>query len=134
MIRSDEMSFSAQQNQIKIITEEDLLINYTEDKFIEKSLTTAPPYFFSINADSEVGILVEQDTLKPYTKFLYPGTELNLEGFISSAKLIFTNTNKIKARLNGEDLSLIENYPHPLKVLISSSPPSISVSLFTPLN
>jgi len=130
----EENSFSVENNQIKIISDEDLLKNYTEDKFIEKSLMTVPPFFFSINADSEIGILVEQDTLKPYTKFLYPGTEVNLEGFISSAKLIFTNTNKIKARLNGEDLSLIENYPHPLKVHIRSSPPSISVKLFTPLN
>ena len=127
-------TFKVQQDQIKIITEEDLLINYAEDKFIEKSLSTTPPYFFSINADSKIGILAEQDTLKPYTKFLYPGTEINLEGFISSAKFIFTNTNKIKARLNGEELSLIENYPHPLKVVIRSSPPSISVRLFTPLN
>ena len=127
-------TFKVQQDQIKIITEEDLLINYAEDKFIEKSLSTTPPYFFSINADSKIGILAEQDTLKPYTKFLYPGTEINLEGFISSAKFIFTNTNKIKARLNGEELSLIENYPHPLKVIIRSSPPSISVRLFTPLN
>ena len=126
-------TFKVQQDQIKIITEEDLLINYAEDKFIEKSLSTTPPYFFSINADSKIGILAEQDTLKPYTKFLYPGTELNLEGFISNAKFIFTNTNKIKARLNGEELSLIENYPHPLKVIIRSSPPSISVRLFTPL-
>ena len=130
----EESSFNVQNNQIKIISDEDLLKNYTEDKFIEKSLTTTPPFFFSINADSEIGILVEQDTLEPYTKFLYPGTEINLEGFISNAKLIFTNTDKIKARLNGEDLSLIENYPHPLKVFIRSSPPSISVSLFTPLN
>jgi len=129
----EKESFNVQNNQIKIISDEDLLKNYTEDKFIEKSLITAPPFFFSIIADSEIGILIEQDTLKPYTKFLYPGTELNLKGFISNAKLIFTSTNKIKARLNGEDLSLIENYPHPLKVLINSSPPSISVSLFTPL-
>ena len=130
----EEKSFDVQTNQIKIISDEDLLKNYTEDKFIEKSLMTSPPFFFSINADSEVGILIEQDTLEPYTKFLYPGSEVNLEGFVSSAKLIFTNTNKIKARLNGEDLSLIENYPHPLKVQIYSSPPSISVKLFTPLN
>ena len=130
----EDSSFNVQHNQIKIISEEDLIKNYTEDKFIEKSLITTPPFFFTINADSEIGILIEQDTLKPYTKFLYPGTEVNLEGFISNAKLIFTNTDKIKARLNGEELSLIENYPHPLKVFISSSPPSISVSLFTPLN
>jgi len=130
----EKSSLQIQQNKIDIITEEDLLINYTEDKFIEKSLTAIPPYFFSINAASEIGVHIEQDTLKPYTKFLYPGTEVNLEGFVSSAKFIFTNTNKIKTRLNGEDLSLIENYPHPLKVIIRSSPPSISIWLFTPIN
>ena len=132
--QTEKKPSNVQYSQIKIISDEDLMKNYTEDKYIEKSLITTPPFFFTINADSEIGILVEQDTLKPYTKFLYPGTEVNLEGFISKAKLIFTNTNKIKARLNGEDLSLIENYPHPIRVLISSSPPSISVSLFTPLN
>ena len=134
VIPIDNSSLNTKQGQIKIISEEDLLKNYAEDKYIEKSLLSSPPYFFSINANSNVGILIKQDTLMPYTKFLYPGSELNLEGFISNAKLIFTNTNKIKARLNGEDLSLIENYPHPLKVTISSSPPSISVRLFTPLN
>ena len=133
-VQLENTYFSNQQNQIKIITDEQLLINYTEDKFIEKSLSTSPPYFLSISADSEIGILIQQDTLKPYTKFLYPGTEVNLEGFISNAKLIFTNTNKIKAHLNGEDLSLIENYPHPIKVIIRSSPASISIRLFTPLN
>ena len=130
----EKTSFKIKQNQTKIITEEELLKNYAEDKFIEESLTTTPPFFFTINADSENGVLVEQDTIKPYAKFLYPGTEVNLEGFISSAKLIFNNTNKIKARLNGEALSLIENYPHPLKITVRSSPPSISVRLFTPLN
>ena len=37
-------------------------------------------------------------------------------------------------QVNGEELSIIENYPHPLKLIIQSSPPSISIRLFTPLN
>ena len=122
------------KNQIEIIDDEKLLLNYAEDKFIEKSLTTEPPFFLSINANSELSMLIEQDTLDAYTKFLYPGTEINLQGFISKAKIIFSNTDKIKARLNGEDLSIIENYPHPLKLVIQSSPASISIRLFTPLN
>ena len=125
---------STYKNQIKVIDEEELLLNYTEDKFIEKSLNMEPPFFLSVNANSELCMLIEQDTLEAYTELLYPGTEINLQGFISKAKIIFSNTDKIKARLNGEDLSIIENYPHPLKVLIRSSPPSISIKLFTPLN
>ena len=122
------------KNQIKVIDDEELLLNYAEDKFIEKSLNTEPPFFLSINANSELSMLIEQDTIDTYTELLYPGTEINLQGFVSKAKIIFSNTDKIKARLNGEELSIIENYPHPLKLIIQSSPPSISIRLFTPLN
>ena len=127
-------SQSAYKNQIKIIDDEELLINYAEDKFIEKSLNMEPPFFLSVNANSELSMLIEQDTIDTYTELLYPGTEINLQGFISKAKIIFSNTENIKARLNGEELSIIENYPHPLKLIIQSSPPSISIRLFTPLN
>ena len=36
-----------------IIDDEELLINYAEDKFIEKSLNMEPPFFLSVNANSE---------------------------------------------------------------------------------
>ena len=127
-------SQSAYKNQIKVIDDEELLLNYAEDKFIERSLNTEPPFFLSINANSELSMLIEQDTIDTYTELLYPGTEINLQGFVSKAKIIFSNTDKIKARLNGEELSIIENYPHPLKLIVQSSPPSISIRLFTPLN
>ena len=127
-------SQNAYKNEIKIIDDEELLINYAEDKFIEKSLNMEPPFFLSVNANSELSMLIEQDTIDTYTELLYPGTEINLQGFISKAKIIFSNTDNIKARLNGEELSIIENYPHPLKLIIQSSPPSISIRLFTPLN
>ena len=131
---SSDSSQSIYKNQIKVIDDEELLLNYAEDKFIEKSLDNEPPFFLSINANSELSMLIEQDTLDAYSELLYPGTEINLQGFISKAKIIFSNTDKIKARLNGEELSIIENYPHPLKLVIQSSPPSISIRLFTPLN
>ena len=129
-----DSSQSSYKNQIKVINDEELLLNYAEDKFIEKSLNTEPPFFLSVNANSELSMLIEQDTIDTYTELLYPGTEINLQGFISKAKIIFSNTDNIKARLNGEELSIIENYPHPLKLMIQSSPPSISIRLFTPLN
>ena len=132
--KSKQSSQQLNQKKINIISEEELLTDYNEDKFIEKSLNIEPPFFFSINTDNQIGIIVTQDTLKPYRKFLYPGSELDLEGFIETAQIIFTNTEKVKARLNGVDLSLIENYPHPLKLTIRSSPPSITVRLYTPFN
>ena len=131
---SPNSSENTYRNQINVIDEEKLLLNYNEDKFIEKSLNTEPPFFLSVNANSKLSMLIEQDTLDTYTELLYPGTELNLKGFVSKAKIIFSNTDDVKARLNGEELSIIENYPHPLKLIIRSSPPSISIRLFIPLN
>ena len=122
------------KDQIKVIDGDELLLNYTEDKFIEKSLKTEPPFFLSINANSALSMLISLDSLDTYTELLYPGTEVNLQGFISKAKIIFSNTDNVKARLNGEELSIIENYPNPLELLIRSAPPSISIRLFTPLN
>ena len=130
----DGVKFLMDKNKIDVINDEKLLLNYAEDKFIEKSLNMEPPFFLSVNANSELSMLIEQDTIDTYTELLYPGTEINLQGFISKAKIIFSNTDNIKARLNGEELSIIENYPHPLKLIIQSSPPSISIRLFTPLN
>jgi cytoskeletal protein RodZ len=130
----NQLSSKINQKKVNIISEEELVTDYSEDKFIEQSLTIEPPFFLSIKTDSEIGIRVRQDTLKPYTKFLYPGSELELEGFVTNAEIIFTNTEKVNARLNGIDLSLIEDYPHPLKLVIRSSPPSITVRLFTPFN
>jgi hypothetical protein len=118
---------------MELITEEKLITNYTEDKFIEESLSIEPPFFLTILSGSDIGITIVQDTLKPYIKYLNPGTELNLEGFISKAELMFTNTEKLRVRLNGIELNPIKNYSHPLRLLIKSSPPSFTARLYKPI-
>ena len=80
----------AYKNDIKVINDEELLLNYAEDKFIEKSLAIEPPFFLTVNANSELSMLIEQDTIDTYTELLYPGTEKNLQGFVSRAKIIFS--------------------------------------------
>ena len=120
--------------KVKLITEEDLITNYTEDKFIEESLSIEPPFFLTISANNDIGISIEQDTLKQYSKYLNPGTEVHLEGFVSKAELLFTNTNKIKVRLNGIELNQIKNHPHPLRLIVKSSPASFNVKLYKPIN
>ena len=119
--------------KVELISEEDLITNYTEDKFIEQSLSIEPPFFLTISANNDIGIHIEQDTLKPYIRYLNPGTEIHIEGFVSKAELLFTNTNKIKIRLNGLELTQIKNHPHPLRLIIKSSPTSFNASLYKPI-
>ena len=138
-IFSKEIDYSNNSSEKKVIrkmeliTEEKLITNYTEDKFIEESLSIEPPFFLTLLSGSDIGISIVQDTLKPYIKYLNPGTELNLEGFISKAELMFTNTEKLRVRLNGIELNPIKNYSHPLRLLIKSSPPSFTARLYKPI-
>ena len=131
-----EPALRSEQNirKVDLISEELLITNFTEDKFIEESLSLEPPFFLTLLSGSDIGVSIEQDTLNQYSKYLNPGTELNLEGFISRSELLFTNTNKLRIRLNGVELDLIKNYPHPLRLIIKSSPPSFTAKLYKPIN
>ena len=122
------------KNQSNIITEEDLLINYTEDKLIEESLSIEPPFFLTFISGNEISISIKQDTLNQYIKKLSPGNELNLEGFIFKSELIFTNTMKLRTRLNGVELNQIYNYPHPIRLIIKSNPPSYIAKYYKALD
>ena len=138
-IFSNEIDYSNNSSEKKVIrkmeliTEEKLITNYAEDKFIEESLSAEPPFFLTLSSGNDIGIIIEQDALKPYTKYLNPGTELNLEGFISRAELIFTSTEKLRLRLNGVELVPVENYSFPLRLIINSSPSSFTARLYKPL-
>ena len=120
--------------KVHLISEESLITNFTEDKFIEESLSMEPPFFLTLLSGSDIGVSIEQDTLNPYVKYLNPGTELNLKGFISKSELLFTNTTKLKIRLNGVELDPIINYPYPLRLIIKSSPSSFTARLYKPIN
>jgi len=131
-----EPELAIQQNirKVDLISEELLITNFTEDKFIEESLSIKPPFFITLLSGSDIGVSIEQDTLNPYVKYLNPGTELNLDGFISKSELLFTNTNKLRIRLNGVELDPIKNYPYPLRLIIKSSPSSFTAKLYKPIN
>ena len=120
--------------KVHLISEESLITNFTEDKFIEESLSIEPPFFLTLLSGSDIGVSIEQDTLNPYVKYLNPGTELNLKGFISKSELLFTNTTKLRIRLNGVELDPIINYPYPLRLIIKSSPSSFTARLYKPIN
>jgi len=121
-------------SNVKLITKEILLKDYTEDKFLEESLSSEPPFFLTLFSGSNISISIKQDSLRMYNKYLSPGKELNINGFISKADLIFSNTKKLRIRLNGISLNKIENYNYPLRLIIKASPPSFIARLYRPIN
>ena len=133
-INEPELPTEKSIRKVDLISEELLITNFTEDKFIEESLSIEPPFFLTLISGSDIGVSIEQDTLNPYARYLNPGTELDLEGFISKSELLFTNTSKLRIRLNGVELNPIKNYPYPLRLIIKSSPSSFTAKLYKPIN
>ncbi len=133
-INEPELPTEKSIRKVDLISEELLITNFTEDKFIEESLSIEPPFFLTLISGSDIGVSIEQDTLNPYVRYLNPGTELDLEGFISKSELLFTNTSKLRIRLNGVELNPIKNYPYPLRLIIRSSPSSFTAKLYKPIN
>ena len=133
-INEPELPTEKSIRKVDLISEELLITNFTEDKFIEESLSIEPPFFLTLISGSDIGVSIEQDTLNPYARYLNPGTELDLEGFISKSELLFTNTSKLRIRLNGVELNPIKNYPYPLRLIIRSSPSSFTAKLYKPIN
>ena len=58
--------------KVKLISEESLITNFTEDKYIEESLSIAPPFFLTLFSGGDIGVSIKQDTLIPYTKYPKP--------------------------------------------------------------
>ena len=133
---NNEPLLQSEQNtrKVDLVSEELLITNFTEDKFIEESLSIEPPFFLTLISGSDIGVSIDQDTINTYVKYLNPGTELNLKGFISKSELLFTNTTKLRIRLNGVELDPIKNYPYPLRLIIRSSPPSFTAKLYKPIS
>jgi hypothetical protein len=69
--------------KVDLINEEALITNYTEDKFIEESLSIDPPFFLTLLSGTYICFLIHHHTLSPYTKYLTPKTPFILSAFLS---------------------------------------------------
>ena len=121
------------QHQVNVISDEKLITQFTEDKFVEELISVKPPFFITLTAREQTAVKIKQDTLPVHSKILRSGMELDLEGFISQAELLFSHTKRLRVRINGLDLDQVSNYNYPIRLKVRSDPPSMTVRWYRPI-
>ena len=120
-------------NPVNVITDEQLITQFTEDKFIEELIPAKPPFFMTLTAKEQTAVKIKQDSLPEYSKIIRSGMEIDLKGFVHQGELLFSNTNRLRARINGIILDQISDYSHPIRLKVKSNPSSITVRWYKPI-
>ena len=120
-------------NPINVISDEQLITQFTEDKFIEELIPAKPPFFMTLTAKEQTAIKIKQDSLPEYSKFIRSGMEIDLKGFVFQGEMLFSHTKRLRARVNGIELDQISDYSHPIRLKVQSNPSSITVRWYKPI-
>ena len=120
-------------NPINVISDEQLITQFTEDKFIEELIPAKPPFFMTLTAKKQTAVKIKQDSLPEYSKIIRSGMEIDLEGFVFQGEMLFSHTKRLSARVNGIELDQISDYSHPIRLKVQSNPSSITVRWYKPI-
>ena len=120
-------------NPINIISDEQLITQFTENKFIEELIPAKPPFFMTLTAKEQTAVKIKQDSLPEYSKIIRSGMEIDLKGFVFQGEMLFSHTKRLRARVNGIELVQISDYSHPIRLKVRSNPSSITVRWYKPI-
>ena len=120
-------------NPINVISDEQLITQFTEDKFIEELIPAKPPFFMTLTAKEQTAVKIKQDSLPEYSKIIRSGMEIDLRGFVFQGEMLFSHTIRLRARVNGIELDQISDYSHPIRLKVQSNPSSITVRWYKPI-
>ena len=120
-------------NPINVISDEQLITQFTEDKFIEELIPAKPPFFMTLTAKEQTAVKIKQDSLPEYSKIIRSGMEIDLKGFVFQGEMLFSHTKRLRARVNGIELDQISDYSHPIRLKVQSNPSSITVRWYKPI-
>ena len=120
-------------NPINVISDEQLITQFTENKFIEELIPAKPPFFMTLTAKEQTAVKIKQDSLPEYSKIIRSGMEIDLKGFVFQGEMLFSHTKRLRARVNGIELDQISDYSHPIRLKVQSNPSSITVRWYKPI-
>ena len=120
-------------NPINVISDEQLITQFTENKFIEELIPAKPPFFMTLTAKEQTAVKIKQDSLPEYSKIIRSGMEIDLKGFVFQGEMLFSHTKRLRARVNGIELVQISDYSHPIRLKVRSNPSSITVRWYKPI-
>jgi len=130
-IISDNGSFL--QNQIKIISNDDLISGYIQDQFSEEIIPTKSPFIIKLIPRNEVAFSFHNSIKNKINYRLKPGVEKTLETFKIKSELLFTNTVDLSIYINGYAINT-QDHKYPVKLTIKpTTPPSLIIQRYRPL-
>ena len=121
------------KQNVKLITESELIKNYIQLNSREEMLDVSPPFFIKLITREQTAFSFKNDTLAPITKYLQANFEFDLEAFVSKSEILFSSTDGLTIFINGVQIENISNYNNPLKLTIKPSPPALIMQRFKPL-
>ena len=120
-------------NSNQVISNNDLQKDYMLDQSLYELLPLDPPFFVKIKALKQVTLYFKNDTLKPTERIIKANQEIDLNPFVNSSELIFSQTDGISIFINAYKLKQISDYNFPVKLLVKPNPPSIGIQRYKPL-
>ena len=103
------------------------------DQSVYELLPLDPPFFVKIKALEQVTFYFKNDTLKPTERIITANQEIDLNPFVNSSELIFSQTDGVSIFINAYKLKQISDYNFPVKLLVKPNPPSIGIQRYKPL-
>ena len=120
-------------NSSQVISNNDLQKDYMLDQSVYELLPLDPPFFVKIKALEQVTFYFKNDTLKPTERIIMANQEIDLNPFVNSSELIFSQTDGVSIFINAYKLKQISDYNFPVKLLVKPNPPSIGIQRYKPL-
>ena len=94
------------QNQVHIISNEDLISGYLQDQFSEELLPTNSPFTIKLIPRKETAFSFKNGIASHTDYRLRPGVEQTLEKFKNRSELLFTRTEGLSIFINGQKPTL----------------------------
>lgn len=121
------------QEYVQSISEQELSSHYLLDQTREELLPVSPPFFIKLRVREQTAYSFKNDTFPAISNLLQENWEQDLNAFVKTSELLFSNTNGLTLFINGINITNITNYNNPLRLTIRPSPPSMVIQRYKPL-
>jgi hypothetical protein len=121
------------QEYVQSISEQELSSHYLLDQTREELLPVSPPFFIKLRVREQTAYSFKNDTFPAISNLLQENWEQDLNAFVKTSELLFSNTNGLTLFINGVNITNITNYNNPLRLTIRPSPPSMVIQRYKPL-
>ena len=114
------------------VSEDSILSQFHAISTSNAIIATEPPFFLVIQSREQIEVIFSLDQGESQTINIRTNENKTFPPFIESANILLPNTHNITAMINGESPGKIEQQNSPVRLEVSSSPPSVKITHYAP--